>query len=167
MSIPFKAKTYLPVLVILAIGLLSACSNPTPPVTPPSAKPSESPAVSPIPDESSNAPDRVDVVYFQRKNPCHCMAVVGDYIQTTVFLYFPEETTSGKLTLNMIVSDDKANADMVRKYKAGLFQLFITEVRGKSEKTYPVDEIWELTGDSDKLKEFVKTAIEKSLKGET
>lgn len=113
------------------------------------------------------APDRVDVVYFHRKNPCHCMAVIGDYIHQTVFFNFGDELASGKLTFQMIVSDDKANADIVKKYKANLFQLFITEVRGKNETTYPVDEIWRLTGDPDKLKEFVKTTIEKSLRGET
>src|SRR4030043_65851 len=166
MSIPFKAKVYLPLFVILAVGLLCACSNPAPPVTPPD-NPSESPNVSQVPNEPSNAPDRIDVVYFHRKDPCHCMAVVGDYINETVFLNFVDESASGKLTLKMIVSDDKANADMVKKYKANLFQLFITEVRGETEKTYSVDEIWGLTGDPDKLKEFVKTTIEKSLKGET
>ena len=151
---PFKSGTYFTLFAILAVGLLCACGNTAPANIQPS-------------DETSGPPDRVDVVYFHRTNPCHCMAVVGDYIQQTVFLYFSGETASGKLTFKMIASDDKANADMVKKYKANLFQLFVTEVRGKAEKTYPVDEIWGLRGDPDKLKEFVKTAIEKSLKGET
>ena len=161
MSISLKAKIYLPLFVILVTGLLCACANPTPP-----DNPSESPNVSQVPTEPSNAPDRVDVVYFHRENPCHCMAVVGDYIHETVFLNFGGELASGKLTFRMIASDNKANAEIVKKYKAYLFQLFITEVRGKTEKTYSVDEIWGLTGDPDKLKEFVKTTIEKSLKGE-
>ena len=163
MSIPFKAKVYLPLFVILTVGLLCACANPAPPLD----KPAESPEVPPTISEPSGEPDRVDVVYFHRKNPCHCMAVVGDYIHGTVFLNFGSELASGKLNFRTIVSDDKANADMVKKYKANLFQLFITEVRGDTEKTHPVDEIWGLTGDPDKLKEFVKTAIENSLKGET
>ena len=165
MSIPFKAKVYLPLFVILAIGLLCACANPAPPAIPPD-NPSESPGVSQVTNEPSNTPDRVDVVYFHQMNPCHCMAVVGDYINQTVLSNFVDELASGKLTFKMIVSDDKANADMVKKYNTNLFQLFITEVRGKTEKTYSVDEIWGLTGDPDKLKEFVKTTIEKSLKGE-
>ena len=163
MSITFKAKVYLPLLVILIVGLLSACANPAPSPD----KSAQAPEVTPIISEPSGEPDRVDVVYFHRKNPCHCMAVVGDYIHGTVFLNFGSELASGKLTFRTIVSDDKANADMVKKYKANLFQLFITEVRGETEKTYSVDEIWGLTGDPDKLKEFVKTTIEKSLKGET
>jgi hypothetical protein len=166
MNISFKAKIYLSLLTILAVGLVCSCANPTP-STLPLDDPSEQPNVSQVPNEPSNAPDRVDVVYFHQKNPCHCMAVVGDYIQETVFLNFGAESASGKLTFKMIVSDDKANADMVKKYNTNLFQLFITEVRGEIEKTYPVDEIWGLTGDPDKLKEFVKTTIEKSLKGET
>jgi hypothetical protein len=166
MSITFKAKVYLPLLLILIVGLLSACSNPTLPATTPNNH-SESPNIPQTTNGPANTPDRVDVVYFHRKNPCHCMAVVGDYIHGTVFLNFGSELASGKLTFRTIVSDDKANADMVKKYKANLFQLFITEVRSDTEKTYPVDEIWGLTGDPDKLKEFVKTTIEKSLKGET
>jgi len=162
MNISFKAKIYLPLLTILAAGLVCSCANPT--LSP--DNPLEPPNVSQVPNEPSNAPDRVDVVYFHQKNPCHCMAVVGDYIQETVFLNFGDESACGKLTFQMIVTDDKANADMVKKYNTNLFQLFITEVRGETEKTYPVDEIWGLTGDPDKLKEFVKTTIEKSLKRE-
>ena len=166
MNMPFKAKTFLSLFAILTIGLLCACANAAPPATPPD-NPSESPSVSQTPNGLSSAPDRVDVVYFHQKNPCHCMAVVGDNINQTVLSNFVDELASGKLTFKMIVSNDKANADMVKKYNTNLFQLFITEVRGETEKTYPVDEIWGLTGDPDKLKEFVKTTIEKSLKGET
>jgi hypothetical protein len=35
-------------------------------------------------------PDKVELIYFHTKNPCHCMAVVGDNIQYAVGTYFKE-----------------------------------------------------------------------------
>jgi hypothetical protein len=171
MNISIKAKMGFLLFVILAVGLLWTCANPAPPVTPPpptppSDNPSESPNISPSPNEPSNAPDRVDVVYFHRADACHCMQVIEENIHNTVLLNFQKELDSGKLTFTSITSDDRANAAMVRKYNTGLFGLFITIVKGKTEKIVPVEEIWSMTGDEVKYKEYVKNIIAKSLKGE-
>jgi hypothetical protein len=94
------------------------------------------------------------------------MQVVEDNVQATVFKNFPEELTCKKLTFTSLASDDEANAEMVRKYNTGPFGLFLTIVKGKTEKIVPVEEIWALTGDEAKFNEFVRSAIEKSLKGQ-
>ncbi|MBN2462537.1 MAG: hypothetical protein JXB43_02930 [Dehalococcoidia bacterium] len=171
MSIPFRSKIYLPLLVILIIGLLGACANPAPPVTPPpptpsSENPSESPNISSVPNESSSVPDRVDIVYFHRANACHCMQVIEENIHNTVLLNFQKDLDSGKLTFTSLASDDKVNAAMVTKYNTGLFGLFIVIVKDKTEKIVPVEEIWSMTGDEAKYTEYVKNIIAKSLNGE-
>lgn len=113
------------------------------------------------------APDKVELIYFHKQSPCHCMAVVGDNIQYAVDTYFKEETVSGRLKLTMIVSDDPANSELVKKYDAMLFTLLIREVRGGEERIYPVAEIWEMTGDDnrDKLVEFIRTTVRNTLEG--
>jgi hypothetical protein len=112
-------------------------------------------------------PDRVELIYFHTKNPCHCMAVVGDNIKYAVDTYFKDEVAGGKVTLTMIVSDDPANAGMLKKYDAMVFSLFIREVRGDSERVYPVSEIWEMTGDAnkDRLVDFIRVTLGNALEG--
>jgi len=145
-------KTYLLLLSLLALGLLSACSNSVTATTP---------------KEPLGPPDRVDVVYFQQGKPCHCIAAVGETIQATMFIYFQEEQSSGKLTFQVVDLDKKENTDIAKKYNAAPFSLFINEVRGNSEHIVAVPEIWLPTGGGrDNLEEFLKSKIEKSLSGE-
>ena len=112
-------------------------------------------------------PDNVELIYFHTENPCHCMAVVGDSIKYAVDTYFKYEVAGGKVTLTMIVSDDPANAGLVNKYDAMAFSLFIREVRGDSERVYPVSQIWEMTGDAnkDKLVDFIRVTLGNALDG--
>ena len=179
MDISSKAKMYFPLAVILVVGLLCGCGSPAPAATSPDEppdspeittplpnEPSEPPEATTPPDKPLGPPDRVDVVYFHRSKPCHCMAVVGDNIKYTVETYFKDELASGKLTFKMLTSNDKANAEMVKKYNSPPFGLFISVVRGKTESIYHVAGIWDLMADDQKLIEFVKSTIEKSLKGE-
>jgi hypothetical protein len=112
-------------------------------------------------------PDSVELIYFHTKNPCHCMAVVGDNIKYAVDTYFKDEVAGGKVTLTMIVADDPANAEIMKKYDAMVFSLFIRELRGDSERIYPVGEIWEMTGDSnrDRLVDFIRVTLGNVLEG--
>lgn len=114
-------------------------------------------------------PDRVELIYFHTKNPCHCMAVVGDNIKYAVETYFKDEAASGKVVLNMIVSDDPTNMPLVKKYDAMAFSLFFREVRGESERVYPVSQIWEMTGDAnkDRLTGFIRVTLAGALDGKS
>jgi hypothetical protein len=154
MNISGKAnRTYLLLLSLMLFGFLSACSSPAPAANPP--------------QEPLGPPDRVDIVYFQRGKPCHCIAVVGETIQATMFLYFQEEQSSGKLTFQVVDLDENENAAIAKKYNAAPFSLFINVVTGDSEHIVAVPEIWLPTGGgTDNLEEFLKSKIEKSLSGE-
>lgn len=146
-------KYVYPVLLVLLLAvLLPACAAKVPAQT--------------VEEEPKGAPDRLEIVYFHRANPCHCMAVVEDYIRAVLYLDFNRELDNGKLAYKSIVSDDPKNQEIVAKYRAYLFQLFFTEYRGKQERTYPVDGIWALRDDPEKLKAFLREAIRKSLNGE-
>ena len=112
-------------------------------------------------------PDRVELIYFHTQNPCHCMAVVGDNIKYAIDTYFKDEVAGGRVALTTVVADDPANAALLKKYDAMVFSLFIREVRGDSERVYPIGEIWEMTGDAnkDRLVSFIRVMLGNVLEG--
>jgi hypothetical protein len=161
MNKPMKVKMHCLLLVISIIGVFCACASQTPLTT----KSLEASGIASS-DEQLGPPDRVDVVYFSRGKPCHCIAVVGETIYGTIFLYFQDELSSGKLTFQMLDLDKKENAAIANKYNAAPFSLYINVVRGDSEHIVAVPEIWSPRGGGrDNLREFVKQKIEESLDG--
>lgn len=146
-------RTYLLLVSLLALGLLSACSSLAPAATPTK--------------EPLGPPDRVDVIYFQQGKPCHCIAVVGDTIQAITYLYFQDEQSSGRLTFQMVDLDKEENRGIAKKYNAAPFSLFINVTSGDFERIISVPEIWSPTGGGrDNLEEFLKSKIEKILSGD-
>ena len=113
--------------------------------------------------------DSVELIYFHTKVACHCMSTVQDNIKYAVDTYFANETATGKVKLTMIVSDDPANEELVKRYDALPFVLFIKETRGNKARIYPVSDIWNMTGDDnrDKLVNFIKVTITDILDGKT
>jgi len=158
-----KVKTYSLLLGISIMGVLCACGGQTSATSTSIDRSSGTSGIASSSDEQLGPPDRVDVIYFTRGKPCHCIAVVGDTIQATVFLYFQDEQSSGKLTFQMVNLDDPKNADIARKYNASTFSLFINEVRGEHERIIAVREIWSTPRDA--IEELVKHKIEQSLNG--
>lgn len=111
--------------------------------------------------------DSVELVYFHTKVPCHCMAVVEENIKYAVDTNLQDKVANGRLKFTSVISDDPANAELVKKYDAMLFTLFIKEIRGTDERTYPVSAIWNMTGDDnrDKLVDFITNAVNDILDG--
>lgn len=116
---------------------------------------------------AASKPDSVELVYFHTKVACHCMAVVEDNIRYAVDTYFKNEVSIGKVKLTTVVSDDPANAELVKRYDAMLFVLFIKETRGNNERIYPVSAIWNMTGDDNRdiLVNFVRITVTDILEG--
>jgi hypothetical protein len=94
---------------------------------------------------------------------------VGDSIKYVVDTYFKDEQANGKLKLTMIVSDDPANFELVKKYDTLVFALWVTERRGSIEKTYTLDDIWLMTGDQDKDKliSYIRLKLTDILEGKS
>ncbi len=166
MSITFKAKAYLSLFVILAIGLLVACSNPAPPATPSANEPSDAPVASPTSDETS--PNRVDVVYFHRPQRCPTCLCFEERIRYVVNTYFQNELNSGKMTFGVYNIGDSKNATLVKKYGAISSQLFINTVKDDTENIRDIQDIWSWSCRSKKesFDQQVKSVIEQSLKDE-
>jgi len=167
-----KAKMYFPlVIIILAVGSLCACGNPSHAATPPTEEPSAPPAVTPPaeqpaePSETTIAPDRVEVVYFHRPRRCVTCLCFEERLRHVVKTYFQDEVDSGKLTLEVLSLGDKENAATVNKYGAFGPQLFINTVRDGADHIRNIEEIWSWGCRSDKegFDQAVKNLIEQSL----
>jgi hypothetical protein len=180
MKMTFGAKTYLSSFLVLAIALLGACAAPALPATspsdepqisqttPPVNEPSAAPATSSTPDETSGAPDRVDVVYFHRPQRCPTCLCFEERVRYVMSTYFQTELNSGKVTFGVYNIGDSQNADIVKKYGPISSQLFINAVKGESEDIRDIQEIWDWSCRSDKpgFDQKVKNVIEQTLNGE-
>lgn len=143
--------TLIILLVLIALGLLSACSNTIPAAT--------SSNESPVP------PDRVDVVYFYKEINCHCQGAVGDQITSTIFFNFSEELNNGKLTFQSLDLENEESAIIASKYHATPMSMFMNIVTADTEHIIAVPEISLLKDDEDALDKLVNTRIRQALDG--
>ena len=143
-------KIYILFLSLLVLSLLSACYKQVP-VTP---------------KEPLGPPDRIDIVYFYDSKVCHCHVAAGEHIQSTLFINFNGELTSGKLTFQIIDLDEKNNAAIIYKYGATSLSLFINLVRANTEHIVAVPEILLVKDDDEALDRLVNTRIRGYLEGE-
>lgn len=171
MSILLKAETYLPVLVILAIGLLSACASPAPPTTPstpsqppaPTGTTTETPSTSP---DVSGASNVVKVVYFHPRIRCGPCIYVEVRTRENIETYFQSEVDSGRLTYEVYDLGDKANAAVANEYKVVGSQLFINVVKNGVSKIQHIGDVWmpKYLNDQEAYDELIQKAIRQALK---
>jgi len=130
-------------------------TNPAEPVTGPSAE-----------RYTPRTGDGVDVVYFEAKNPCGCMAKVGDAIEKAILTHFQDELQSGELRYFLIVSNLPENNDLVDMFDSQVFELCIAEFQDGQMATEALAEIWILKDSPSKLEDFVHTRILSSLEAQ-
>lgn len=150
------------ILLCLALLLMVGCTaySTVPPVT-------NGGELSPYqPDTSLGPADRVDVVYFHRTQRCPTCLYAEEQTQYTLETYFADELASGKLTFQVLNVEDKANADIVKKYNASYLTLAINTVKDGTDHIKKVTSIWTAVDNDKAFTEIVKSEIEKSLKGE-
>ena len=164
-----RVIVYLPLLIILILGLLVACGSTTSPEIPTpttTSKPSESPAVSSPAEQPSPPANRVDIVYFHPKR--RCAACISVELRTKALLdnSFKEAIDSGKLTFQSYELDDPQNASIVKKYGAVGSQLFITTIKNGNETIRHVEEVWmpQILNDGVAFDDFMQNLISQSLK---
>lgn len=170
-----NAIAYFTFFALLAVVLLSACSNSV--ITAPSpVAPSNTvetitetttlPDVK-LPSPPAILPDtRIEVVYFHmpyRCGACICMEEQAAYVVET---YFQEELASGKLVFHICDLGDRNKAPLFRKYDAFGSQLFVNTIIDNADHIRDIREIWSWNCERDKqgFDDRVKNAIEHALK---
>jgi hypothetical protein len=171
MNTSLRAKIYLAIVTVLAVGLFCACASPAiPPTSPPdeSPPPSDETPTSQTQDETLNLADRVDVIYFHRPQRCPTCLCFEERIRYVMSTYFQDELNSGEMTFGVYNIGDSKNADIVKKYGAISSQLFINTVKDDTDHITDIQDIWSWKCRSDKkgFDQQVKNVIEQSLNGE-
>jgi len=148
------------VLLIIALAIAALGCAPDAPSPPPAVASEQQ-------DETyvARTGDGVDVVYFEVAKPCDCMAEVGDAVELAIDNNFADELQSGELRFFHVVSDDPQNSSMLEDFDAQPFDLMIVTFEDGRGTVQPVYEIWNLMGDNEAIQEFVRAAVETSLKG--
>ena len=151
-------------LIILIAGMLCACGSPAAEV--PSSSDTSSPPAETIEEVpvTSDAADKVEVVYFHRTQRCNSCIYAETGVRYTVGTYFADELASGKLVLKAVDLGDKENAAIVKKYGAYTSSLFINTVSSGTDHIEEVTDIWLVMGDNEAFVEVVRSKIEESLK---
>jgi hypothetical protein len=170
MRIPFKAKIYLFLFAILAVGLVCACASSAPATTAPPSQPaattgttSEKPPTSPNVSGASNV---VKVVYFHTHVRCGPCIYIETRTKYNVETYFKNELDSGKLTFEVFDLGDKKNAGIANKYKAVGSQLFINVVKDGVDQIKHIGDVWmpKYLNDQDAFDELIQSSIKQALK---
>jgi len=155
-----KVRRFGVVLLIVATAVVAlGCASDN--TTPPPADASEQQAG----PYAARTDDGVDVVYFETSKPCDCMAEVGDAVELAIDNNFSDELQSGELRFFLVVSDDPQNGSMLKDFDAQPFDLMIVSYDGGRGTIQPVYEIWNLMGDNEAIEEYVRAAVETSLRG--
>lgn len=110
--------------------------------------------------------DGVDVVYFEAKDPCACMAKIGDAIEKTILTYFQDELQGGELRYFVVVSNLPENNDLVDMFDSQVFELCIAEFQDGQMATEALAEIRILKDSPMKLEDFVRTRVLSSLEAQ-
>jgi len=129
----------------------------------PSTSPSE-PVTGPAAERyTPRTGDGVDVVYFEAKDPCACMAKVGDAVEKAILAHFQDELQSGELRYFVVVSNLPENNDLVDMFDSQVFELCIAEFQDGQMATEALAEIWILKNSPSELEDYVHTRILSSL----
>jgi len=135
-------------MLLLAIGLVSACKVPEP-------------------DESSTLPPSIDngveVVYFHREHRCAGCIHAQDMTEYTLNTYFADELENGEIVFIAVNLQDAANADMVQKFGAYTSSLFLNDVEGGADSIEELTDVWFVLWEDEEFVNVVKAAIEECL----
>ena len=150
MNLFTKAMSYtLIMIVILAGGVLCACSSTTP-----NTQPTPGPSID----------NGVEVIYFHRSNRCYSCVYAEDKVRYTIDNYFTDELASSELVFMTINVQDDANAATIDKYGAYTSSLYMNKVVNGVDHIEPVTGIWFLVGNDQEFVDLVKSEIAERLK---
>jgi hypothetical protein len=170
MSISLKAKIYLSLMVILAIGLACACASPAPttPSTPskPSGTTGTTTGESPTSQDTPGASNVVKIVYFHPHIRCGPCIYVEVRTRENIETYFQSEVDNGRLTFDVYDLGDKKNAAIANKYKAVGSQLFINTIKDGVDHIKHIQDVWmpKYLNDQEAFDELIQQTVRQALK---
>lgn len=120
----------------------------------------------PTPTQTVALSTKVDLLYFHPTSRCTTCKYFEERIRYVIATYFQKEVDSGKLELKLFDYLNKANADLVKKYKVVGSQLFINTTVNGVENIRGVGEIYQWGTNKEAFDKGLRAIIQKCLEGE-
>ena len=67
--------------------------------------------------ETTNTP-KIEVIFFQKPNPCHTCIAVQDAVKESLEQYFEKEYAKGEITFQIFSFEDESIQEIMHKYEA-------------------------------------------------
>ena len=148
-------KNVLIVLLLFFVFVLTGCNKQT------TAMPSGNEGkTAPKTSSAGRIADKLEVYYFYRTQRCYSCLTIGEYVGKTISEYYSEQIKQGKIDYQEINIDLAKNKELARKFQAGGSSLFINAIQGEKDNIENVMEVWRLTGDEARFKNFLKQKID-------
>ena len=145
------------VILVSSAALIGACADSPPSPTAPG------PDTSPTLQATPGGDDYVEVVYFHRTRRCYSCQYAGDMTQQTVETYFADELASGMLVFRTLDVQEKANAEIVKKYGASGSSLYINMVTDGVDHIEHIVGIWYKIGNEQAFIDVLRPEIAQAL----
>jgi hypothetical protein len=141
--------------VVLAISMLCFLHS----VYPAAAK--EVPA-----DSQKKDAFTIEAYYFHGDFRCANCLTIEQFSREAIEKYFPNQLKNGKLAFTVVNIDQSENQHFIKDYQLYTRSLIIAEFKnGKQVKWTNLAKVWDYIRDRDAFHTYVKTEIEKALKG--
>ncbi|MFA5367221.1 MAG: nitrophenyl compound nitroreductase subunit ArsF family protein [Dehalococcoidia bacterium] len=148
--------------LLLTIGLVTACGEPSGGSTSQSA-PTPTALNTVQPTATLDGQDVLYVIYFHRTQRCSGCIYAEDGITWTIDTYFADEVDDGELIFMSIDLQDQANKALVEKYGAYTSQLFMNKVTNGVEEIEQITSVWFYLGNNQAFADAFKAEIDKRL----
>jgi len=104
--------------------------------------------------------------YFHGNFRCYNCFTIEQYSKEAIEKYFPEQLKNGRLSFSVINTDMPENEHFIKAYQLYTRSLIIAEFKnGKQVRWANLAKVWDYIKDRDAFYNYVKTEIEKALKG--
>jgi hypothetical protein len=108
----------------------------------------------------------ISVYYFHGNYRCYNCMTIEQYSKEAIEKYFPGQLKNGQLTFSVINIDMPENEHFVKDYQLYTRSLIVAEFKnGKQTKWTNLEKVWNHIKDRDAFYNYVKTEVEKYLKG--
>jgi hypothetical protein len=154
-----RMRSFIIVFFIVALLFIAGCTDS-------SQNQSAAPTVSFSTINSNSTVERVEVFHFHGNSQCTSCIAVGDLAEKTVNTNFKAELASGRVVFAHVNYDLPENAALAAKYGVTGSSLWLGIYDANGFHRQQDMDVWYLTGDKEKYKEYLASVITRRLNGD-
>ncbi|MDD3190489.1 MAG: nitrophenyl compound nitroreductase subunit ArsF family protein [Candidatus Pacebacteria bacterium] len=114
-------------------------------------------------ENSQSESDMVQIYLFHSTRRCSTCIAIGQYAGETVNEFYREEIASGKIEFREINMDLPENKGLTERFQASGSSLYINTIIDGKDNIAEDTNVWRLTGDKTKFKNYLKQKLDNLL----